>query len=63
MTTTNLKTKHNQNCQKIELYGSLTTKELKKKHSPGMVGGVEMGSWVEKTHGKAAASGPTFAWG
>ena len=30
-TTTNLKTKNNQNCQKIELYGRLTTKELKKK--------------------------------
>ena len=28
--TTNLKTKNNQNCHKIELYGSLTTKELKK---------------------------------
>ena len=28
----NLKTKNNQNCQKIELYGSLTTKEIKKKH-------------------------------
>ena len=25
-TTTNLKTKINQNCQKIKLYGSLTTK-------------------------------------
>ena len=31
--TTNLKTKNNKNCQKIELYVSLTTKELKKKHS------------------------------
>ena len=31
--TTNLKTKNNQKCQKIELYGSLTTKELKKKQS------------------------------
>ena len=40
-TTTNLKTKSNQNCQKIELYGSLTTKELKKKHSSRLVGGVE----------------------
>ena len=30
--TTNSKTKINQNCQKIKLYGSLTTKELKKKH-------------------------------
>ena len=41
--TTNLKTKNNQNCQKIELYGSLTTKELKK-HSSRLVGGTEMGS-------------------
>ena len=32
-TTANLKTKNNQNYQKIELYGSPTTKELKKKHS------------------------------
>ena len=32
-TTTNIKTINNQNCQKIKLYGSLTTKELKKKHS------------------------------
>ena len=41
---TNFKTKNNQNFQKIELYGSLTTKELKKKHSFRLVGGVEMGS-------------------
>ena len=32
-TTTNLKTKINQDCQKIEPYRSPTTKELKKKHS------------------------------
>ena len=38
-TTTNLKTKNNQNCQKIKLYGSLTNKELKKKHSSRPVGG------------------------
>ena len=38
-TTTNLKTKSNQNCQKIELYGSLSTKELKKKHSSRPAGG------------------------
>ena len=44
-TTTNLKTKDNQNCQKTELYGSQTTKELKKKHSSRLVGGVDMGSW------------------
>ena len=42
--TTKLKTKNNQNCQKIQLYGSLTTKELKKKHSSRLVGGAERGS-------------------
>ena len=42
-TTTNLK-ENNQNCQKIECYGSLTTKELKKKQSSILVGGVEMGN-------------------
>ena len=39
-----LKTK-NFLCQKIELYGSPTTKELRKKHSPRPVGGAETGSW------------------
>ena len=53
--TTNLKTNTNQNSQKIELYGSLTTKELKKKHSSRPVGGAETGSQVERTRGKAAA--------
>ena len=43
--TTNLKIKNNKNYQKIKLYGSLTTKELKKKHSSRLVGRVEMGSW------------------
>ena len=42
-TRTNLKTKDNQNYQKIKLYGSLTTKELKK-YSSRLVGGVETGS-------------------
>ena len=42
--TTNLKIKNNQNYQKIKLYASLTTKELKKKHPFRWVGGVEMGS-------------------
>ena len=46
--TTNLKTKNNQNCQKIELYGSPTTKELKKKHSSRLVGGAEIGSRGEE---------------
>ena len=27
-TATHLKTKNNQNCQKVELYGNLTTKQL-----------------------------------
>ena len=39
----NLNTKK-QNWQKIQLPGSLTTKEIKKKHSYRPVGGVEMGS-------------------
>ena len=42
--TTNLKTKNNQNCQKAKLCGSLTTKELKKKHSSKLVGGAKKGS-------------------
>ena len=41
-TTTNFKIKNNQNYQKIELYGSVTTKELKKKHSSKLIGGAEM---------------------
>ena len=56
--TTNLKTKINQNCQKIELYGSPTTKELKKKHSSRPVGGAETGSQAERIQGEAAAGGP-----
>ena len=60
-TATNLKTKNNQNCQKIKLYGSLTTKELKKKHSPRLVERVEMGIRVERAHGKAAVGGPGWA--
>ena len=52
------KNKNNQNCQKIELYGSPTTKEIKKKHSSRPVGGVEMGSWVERTPSKVVAGGP-----
>ena len=44
-TTTHLKTKNNQNCQKIKLYESPTTKELKKKHFSRLVGEVQTGSW------------------
>ena len=43
-TTINLKTINNKKCQKIKLYRSPTTKELKK-HSSRPVGGAEMGSW------------------
>ena len=61
--TTNLKTKNNKNCQKIELYGSLTTREVKKKHSSRLVGGAETGSRVERTHSKAVAEGPGWVRG
>ena len=47
--TTNVKTKNTQNCQKIVLYGSPTTKDLKKLFSSRWVGEVELGSWVERT--------------
>ena len=58
-TTTNLKTENTQICQKIELYGCLTTKELKKKHSFRLVGGEEMGSLGrEDPAGEAVAGGP-----
>ena len=60
-TPTNLKTNNNQNCQKIELYGSPTTKELKKKYSSRQVGGAETGSQAERTHSKAAARGLGWA--
>ena len=39
------------------MYGSPTTKELKKKHSSRPVGGAEISSRVERTRGKAAAGG------
>ena len=70
-TTTNLKTKNNQNCQKIDLHGSLTTRELKKKHSSRLVGGKERGNQsrrggaakqqLEDWPGEVAAGSPTFA--
>ena len=39
----------------MELYGSPTTKEVKKKNSSRPVGRAEMGSQVERTHSKALA--------
>ena len=53
--TTNLNPKNNQNCQKINLYGNLTNKELKKKHSSRLVGGVEMSRWAKRNRSTAAA--------
>ena len=49
-TTTNLKTNNNQNCEKIELYRSQTTKELKK-HSYRLVGGAR---WAARQRGLTA---------
>ena len=51
------KNKNNQNCQKIELYGSLTIRDLKKKDSSKLVGGWRRTAGVEWTHGKVAAEG------
>ena len=56
MTITNLKTKNDQNCQKIEKYGSLKTKELKKQSSIP-VEGWRLAARVEGTHSKAVAGG------
>ena len=44
------------------MYGSPTTKELKKKHSSRLVGGAEMGSWAESTRGKAGGMGQARWW-
>ena len=43
----------------MELYGSPTTKEIKKKDSSRPVGEAEMGSRAERTHSKAEAGGQT----
>ena len=62
-TKTNLKTKITS--KTIKLYGSPTTKELKKKHSSRPVGGQRQAARVEKTHNKAAAGrlgSPTFVY-
>ena len=52
------KQKQKQNCQKIELYGSPTIKELEKKHSFRLVGGVEMGSWGGEDARQGSGRGP-----
>ena len=60
-TTINLKIKNNQNCQKNNLYGSLTTKDLKKKHSSRPAGGAGQAAGSERTHGKVVAGEPGVA--
>ena len=69
--TTNLKAKYSQNCQKIELHGSPTIKDLKKKYSSRQVGGERQGAMAEITwcgSGSEAAvaggtGGPMFTQG
>ena len=63
-TITKLKTKNNQNCQRIELYGRPTTKELKKKLSSRAEGGVEMGNWGGKDsrQGSSWQAGWSHIW-
>ena len=46
-----LKTSNTQNHQKTELYGSPTTKDLKKPHSSRWIGGVEMHRQAERYRG------------
>ena len=53
--TTNLKTKNNKNCQKIKLYGSTTTKKVKKKHSFRLIGGAEIGNWDGEDAGQGGS--------
>ena len=67
--TTNLKTK-NKNCQKIELYGNLTTKDFEKNHSPTQLGGAENGNqggedsvWHTEAVEAGRMGGPTFTSG
>ena len=52
-----MKSKNNENCQKIKLYGSPITNELKKKHSSRLVGGAETGSWGGEDVGQGGGWG------
>ena len=56
-TTTNLKTKNKHNWQKIELYRSPTTKELKKKQSSRLLEGQRWAPGAVRTHSKAVVGG------
>ena len=51
--TANFKMKNTQNCQKIELYGSPTTKGLKKLYSSRRIGGAEIGSQERTWYGSS----------
>ena len=66
------KTNTTHNHQEIELFGSLTTKDLKKPHSSRQVGGAEVWGWAEQSrdmvwHREVSGSGgtgnPTFMYG
>ena len=50
-------------CQKIELYGSLTTKDLKKPHSSRQVGGEESQRCGVAGRGDGGRDDPTFTYG
>ena len=61
--TNNLKTKNNQNCQKITLNESPTTTELKKKYSSRLVDRRRWRARAERMCSEVAAGrqgGPTF---
>ena len=61
-TTTNLKIKNNKNYKKTpELYGSLTNKELSKKHSSRSVGEVETGREDSQQRGSWKTGGSHIA--
>ena len=61
----NLKTNDTQNCQKMELYGSPTTKDLKKPHSSGQVGeaGMQAKRRSVTERGSGGMGSPTFTCG
>ena len=68
--TTNLKTNTNRTARKIKVHESLTTKDLKKKHSARLVRGVETAArwrglearWQRTGTGEAVAGGWDFPY-
>ena len=59
------KTNITQKCQKIELYGSPTTKDLKKPHSSRLAGGVVTWRHAERhiEVQRCGMGGPTYMYG